>query len=328
MGKPAAADETGRGTGRGGEDLAQPQAEERQASTGAWTNLVVNLVLAVGKGVVGWWSGSRALFADAIHSAADLAGSVAVLIGVQVAKKPPDADHPYGHGKAELISAGVVAGLLLAAAVEVGVSAVGSFFHPPMQPRVAAAVAALVAVVTKELMFQYNYRLGKRLHSRSLMAAALDHRSDVFSSLAALCGIVLSLAGKRWHMAWLERMDAVASLFVALLVLKMGFDLARDSVHLLMDRVVEGEQLRPYERLILAVPGVEHIDELRVRDHGRYVIVDVKISVDADISVAQGHGIAAEVKQQLTASNPRVLDVLVHVNPCYPYEREGGMPSE
>ncbi|MCL6516519.1 cation diffusion facilitator family transporter [Alicyclobacillus sp.] len=298
--------------------------EHRQAQAGAWASVLVNLVLTVGKGAIGILAGSRALVADAIHSAADLAGSVAVIVGLMVARKPPDRDHPYGHGKAELISSFIVAGLLAAAGLDVAAGAVGALFRPAEQPRASAAWAAAVAVVIKEVMFQYNYRLGRRLRSRSLMASAMDHRSDVFSSLAALVGILMARAGAAWGMPWMLHMDAVASLVVALLILKMGYEVATDAVHVLMDRVVEGEAIKPYESVILSVPGVEHIDELRVRDHGRYVVIDAKISVDAHMSVAEGHGIAAEVKERLITRQPRVLDVLVHVNPCYPDEEEGG----
>jgi cation diffusion facilitator family transporter len=310
------------GAGKG--DLRVSGHEDhRQAQAGAWASVIVNLLLTAGKGAVGVFAGSRALVADAVHSAADLAGSIAVIVGLMVARKPPDADHPYGHGKAELISSGIVAGLLAAAGLEVAVGAVMSLFRPAEQPQVLAAWVAAAAVVVKEVMFQYNYRLGKRLHSQSLIASAMDHRSDVLSSLAALVGILLSRAGAEWQVHWLVRMDAVASLVVAVLIFKMGYEIAKDAVHVLMDRVVEGEQVKTYEDVILSVPGVAHIDELRVRDHGRYVVIDVKISVDARMSVAEGHGIAAEVKERLITRLPRVLDVLVHVNPCYPDEEEG-----
>lgn len=298
------------------------EEERRQAARGAWTSLLVNALLTVAKGAVGLTTGSRALFADAVHSAADLVGSLAVMIGLQVARKPPDEDHPYGHGKAELISSGVVATLLVAAAIDVGFNSIHSLWQPPTQPHLISAYTALVAIVVKEFMYQYNFRLGKRLNSHSLIASAMDHRSDVFSSIAALIGIVLSLAGLWLHVDWLRKMDSVAGAVVALLVLRIGFEIARDSVNLLMDRVVQGEFISEYEQTILNVSGVKRIDELRVRDHGRYLIVDVKIGVDATISVAAGHNIAVQVKNRLMRQFPLVHDVLVHVNPFYPEECE------
>jgi cation diffusion facilitator family transporter len=299
------------------------EEESRQVARGAWSSLLVNAVLTVGKGGIGLMTGSRALFADAVHSAADLVGSLAVMIGLQVARKPPDADHPYGHGKAELISSGIVAGLLVAAALDVGFNSIRSLWQPPSEPHWSAAAAAFVAIVMKEIMYIYNYRLGKRLNSRSLVASAMDHRSDVYSSIAALIGIGLALLGKALGVNWLLKMDGVAGAFVAALVLKIGFEISRDAVQLLMDRVIlDDAYITEYEQAILAVPGTEHIDELRVRDHGRYLIADVQISVDGTLTVTAGHDIAVQVKQALMQQFPRVQDVFVHVNPFYPEECE------
>lgn len=251
-----------------------------------------------------------------------MVGSVAVLIGLRVARKPPDEDHPYGHGRAELISSAIVAIALLVAAIQVFYESIHALFEKPAMPEAAAAWAAAISVVLKEFLYQYNFWLGRRIQSKGLLAAARDHRSDVYSSAAALVGILLSLVGKWTHHKWLLHMDAAAGALVALLVFKMGYDIARDSVQTLLDGVLEGGDLAPYERLIERVSGVEHIDSLNVRDHGHYVIVDVKISVDAHISVLEGHGIAARVKQQLLESDPRVQDVFVHVNPYFEQETE------
>lgn len=296
--------------------------ERRLAGRGVWSSLIVNAALTVGKGGVGLIAGSQALFADAVHSGADLVGSIAVLVGLRVARKPPDEDHPYGHGKAELLSSSIVAALLIAAALDVGVSSVRSLWRLPHTPYLASAYAAMAAVIVKEIMYQYNYRIGKRLNSKSLMASALDHRSDVFSSIAALVGIGLSLVGHWAGIKWLLRMDSIAGAFVSVLILKIGYDILQDSAQLLMDRVVQGEPVAEFEQTILSVAGVEHIDELRVRDHGQYLLIDVEISVNAQATVAAGHEIAARVKQGLMQTFPRIHDVLVHVNPYYPDERE------
>ncbi|MBX5437107.1 MAG: cation transporter [Alicyclobacillaceae bacterium] len=290
---------------------------DRQAQVAAWVSMAVNVMLTLAKGAVGWFTGSRALLADAVHSAADVVGSVAVIIGLRIARKPPDRDHPYGHGRAELISTVVVAALLALAGIDVGYQSVRALWEPPVRPQWASAYAAAAAILVKECLFQYNFRLGRRLHSQSLMASAYDHRSDVFSSVAALAGILLSLAGRRGHAAWLQHMDPVAGAVVAVLVLRMGYRIAWDSVQMLMDRVVEGEALQPYLQVVQAVPGVEQVGDIRVRDHGRYVLVDVKISVNAEITVKAGHDIAVDVKRGLKQAFPRVSDVMVHVNPHY-----------
>lgn len=293
---------------------------DNRGSTAAWINLVANVVLMVGKGVIGIWGGSRALVADAIHSAADLVGSVAVMIGLRVAQRPPDEDHPYGHGKAELISSAAVSVLLVGAALQVGVSGIKALFAPPGRPDVLAAYAAAAAIVVKEILYRYNARLGKRLNSRSLMASAMDHRSDVLSSAAALLGICVSLFGNHFKIDWMRYGDAASSALVAVLILKLGIEIAAEATQILMDRT-EPQQLRPYYEFVDNIAGVIRIDELRARDHGQYVIVDVEISVDANMTVAEGHEIATDVKNRMIEEFPRVADVLVHVNPYYAQTR-------
>lgn len=292
----------------------------RQAQTAAWLGAAVNVLLMLGKGVVGITAGSQALFADAVHSAADVVGSLAVVVGLRIARKPPDEDHPYGHGKAELITTAIVALLLLGAGVEVAYTSIHALFLPAQSPALIAAVAAFLSIFIKEVMFQYTYRLGRRMSSTSLIASAHDHRSDVFSSIAALVGILLSDLGRAVHVEWLKHMDAVAGALVAILVLRIGYGLIRDSAQTLMDRTAPDKDLQRYRECVTQTPGVLRLDAVRVRDHGQYVILDVEVSVDGDISVAEGHDIAAQVKENLQQQFSRVADALVHINPY----NEGG----
>ena len=203
---------------------------------------MLNVLLALAKGVIGVMAHSEALIADAVHSASDLIGSVAVIVGLRIARKPPDEDHPYGHGKAELIASICVSVLLIAASIEVFYSSIASFFHSPRAPEWMAALMAFIAIVVKEALYRYNASLGKRLQSKSLLAQASDHRADVYSSLAALLGIVLAVVGERMNVEWLMYTDAAAGIFVAGLVLKMAFEIAKEALEILMDRVVLGEE--------------------------------------------------------------------------------------
>lgn len=298
--------------------MTSPSNVGRQGKRIAYLNAVMNVILALGKGLIGVVGHSDALIADAVHSAADLIGSFAVIVGLRIAEKPPDEDHPYGHGKAELIAAIIVAGFLVAASVEVGYTSAMSLVHKPKAPDVIAAYAALGAIVIKEILYQFNMRIGKRLRSKSLVASAKDHRSDVYASFAAFVGISLAILGAHFHIVWLRYMDGIAGVFVAILVFKMAIGIAKDSLNSLMDRVVlEEENLSPYRALVERVAGVRRIDAIRVRDHGQYFIVDLEIGVDANITVAAGHDIAAEVRRVMREERPRIQDVFVHVNPYY-----------
>ncbi len=280
----------------------------------AWVGIIGNIILAILKGVIGWMAGSRALVADAVHSASDVVGSVAVLIGVRAAKLPPDEDHPYGHGKAESIAAIIVAVLLFFVGFEIALSAIKSFNEPIEVPGIIAIYAVIFSIVVKELMFRYKYNLGKKYRSEALMTDAWHHRSDVFSSIAALIGIGASIIGGHIGISWLVYADPLAGLFVSILILKMAWSLGKQSIHNAMDHVLHDEDTVEMRETALSVEGVMKINEFLAREHGHYVIIDLKIAVNPHITVEEGHAIGKKVKEQLIKIN-HVHDVRVHINP-------------
>ncbi|MBO8163869.1 MAG: cation transporter [Brevibacillus sp.] len=295
---------------------------QAQAQGAAWIGIIGNLLLALGKLLIGWMADSRALIADAVHSASDVVGSVAVLIGLKAAERPPDKDHPYGHGKAESVAAIIVSVLLAFVGFEIGYSSFEAFFTPLQAPQMLAVWAAVVSMVVKEAMFRYKYRLGKKLNSQSLIANAWEHRSDVYSSLAALIGIGGAIVGDRLDVPWMVYFDPAAGIFVSLLVLRMAYHILMESIHSTLDHVLHDEDARELVQAVEGVPGVIRVDEFRAREHGHYLIVDVKVSVDPHITVEAGHQIGKQVKQTLMAHFHQVRDVFVHINPCdasYPY---------
>ncbi|WP_338777335.1 cation diffusion facilitator family transporter [Metabacillus sp. FJAT-52054] len=293
----------------------------KQVQIAAVTGIAANLLLAVLKGVIGFISGSKALIADAAMSVTDVAGSVVVLFGIRLAKKPPDEDHPYGHGKAESIAAVVVAVLLTLVGFEIGKTSFEAFFKPAKAPSPIAIAAVAAAIVIKEVMFQYNYRLGKRLKSDALIANAYDHRSDVFASLAALIGILGAIAGSWFKIDWLLYADPFAGVAVSILVLFTAWKVGSEAIHASLDHVMHDEDTAEMKETILNIEGVKRIDELFAREHGHYAIVDVKISVIATLSVLEGHEIAKRVSAALMEYE-EVQKVFVHVNPFTPIERE------
>jgi cation diffusion facilitator family transporter len=289
----------------------------KKAEFAAIVGIVGNIVLALLKWVIGVYSNSKALIADAVHSASDVAGSLAVLIGLRAAKQPPDEEHPYGHGKAESIAAIIVAVLLFLVGIEIGKSSFESFFHPIEAPKAIAIVAVLISIITKEIMFRYKYRLGKQLNSDALIVNAYEHRSDVYSSLAALVGIGAAVIGGYFQIEWLEYADPVAGIVVALMILKMAWSLGKESIGNTLDRVLDEEDALELRKVVEAVPEVKQIDQLHAREHGHYVIVDIKISVDPHMTVEQGHKVGKSVKKKLMEQK-NVENVFVHINPYNP----------
>lgn len=289
----------------------------QKAEFAAWLGIIGNIVLAIIKGGIGFYAGSRALIADAANSATDVLGSISVLIGLKAAQKPPDVDHPYGHGKAETIAAIIVSILMFLVAFEIGSSSFQALFEPLEAPLSIAIWAVLFSILVKEAMYRYKYNLGKRINSHALIAVALDHRSDVFSSIAALVGIGGAIIGKWLGVWWLIYLDPVAGIFVAGIILKMGYHMLRESIHYTLDHVLHEDEAKELVDAVKSVLGVITVDELRAREHGHYWIVDVKIGVDPKITVLEGHDIARATKQRLLAFS-KVSDALIHVNPYDP----------
>ncbi|WP_332694250.1 cation diffusion facilitator family transporter [Halalkalibacter lacteus] len=294
--------------------MSEADVRYRKVRFAAWVGIVGNIILAILKAVIGIMANSRALVADAVHSASDVVGSVVVLIGVRAAKLPPDRDHPYGHGKAESVAAIIVSVLLFIVGFEIALGAFQSFFEPVEIPKVIAIYAVVFSIIVKELMFRYKYQLGKKYKSEALMTDAWHHRSDVFSSFAALIGIGAAILGGHLNISWLVYGDAIASAFVAILIGKMAWSLGQQSIHNALDHVLHEEDTVEMKKAAANVQGVLNIDAFLAREHGHYVIIDIKVAVEPSITVEEGHTIGKQVKERLLEEK-NVHDVLVHINP-------------
>jgi cation diffusion facilitator family transporter len=268
----------------------------------------------VAKWIIGVYANSKALIADAANSTSDIAGSLAVLIGLKAAKQPPDKDHPYGHGKAESIAAIIVSVLLVLVGFEIGKASFESFFAPIHPPKMIAIFVVILSILIKEAMFRYNYRLAKKLNSDALMVTAYDHRSDVYASSAALIGIGFSVVGGKLGIPWLVYADPVAGIVVSLMILGMAWKLGKESIHNTLDHVLHDEETQHLREIVNKFPEVKKIGELHAREHGHYVVIDLKISVDPHMTVEEGHKLGKRVKKKLMEAE-NVHNVFIHINP-------------
>src|SRR5690625_1143920 len=281
-----------------------------------WIGIIVNALLTVIKGVGGFLSGSRALLADALHSASDIAGSIVVLFGVKIANKPPDKEHPYGHGKAENIASIIVALLLIVVGIEISISSAKIFFgDTPVAPTTLALIIIIFSIILKEILFQYKMRLGKRYNSTALISDAWHHRSDSLSSIAVLIGVGAALLGEKLNLTFLVYGDAVAGIIVSIIVIKVGYNLAKESSIVILEKVLSDKDTKKYQETILSIKGINNVDELLARTHGSYIIIDLKISVDSRLNVKEGHDIGKSAKTTLMNTHPEISDVFVHINP-------------
>jgi cation diffusion facilitator family transporter len=272
-------------------------------------SLIANALLAVIKIVIGFLASSTALVADGFHSVSDMASTIIVMLSIRFSETPADKNHPYGHEKAEALGTNILAVILILTAVFLAKDAVETLFSGEIaEPGSAALAAAFVSIIVKEILYRYTIKIGEEINSRGLIADAHHHRSDAFSSVAALIGIGGAKLG-------LRILDPIAGLVVAFLILKVGYEILRDTSYELMDGRPEKEKVDNICYLAKDIEGVVDIHDIKLRSYGPRYIVDLKIAVNGKLTVKEGHNIAVKVKNAIIMSEDDVKDVLVHVDP-------------
>ncbi|MBU7318118.1 cation diffusion facilitator family transporter [Paenibacillus oleatilyticus] len=282
-----------------------------------WISLISNIVLTLLKLAVGFLSGSQVLLADGVHNAGDVIATAAALSSMRISKRPADEDHPYGHGKAEVLGSAFVAIVLAIAALFIGYHAAAALFEEPAEASVLALSAALVSLAWKQALYMYTIRIGRQTNSKGLIATAYDHLADVYASLAAVVGIALAMLGEAWSIPYLAYGDPLAGIIVSILVLKLAYSMGQEAFDVLMEKAVKPEKLGEYAALIQAIPQVKRIDRLRAREHGHYILVDLRVSIPGELTVQEGHDISRQIKRAIMERHADVDEVLIHLNPWY-----------
>ena len=294
-----------------------PKINLLDSKTCTLVGLVTNIALAIFKLFAGIFGFSYAMIADAIHSMSDCLATGTVYVGLRIGERPPDESHPYGHANAETIAAFLVALIILATGVFVGVSAVDLIAQRHLEtPATIALAAAAISIVIKEGMFHYTLKVGKRNNSPAVITNAWDHRSDAYSSVASLAGILGARLGFQY-------LDPIAGLVVSAFIVKMSLPLLRSNVGILMDERPEPAVLDRIRATVLEVGGVKAIDSIRAHRRGSTFTIDVEVAVDSNLTVEQGHQVASKVKNNLQNKIKHVQNVMVHVNPYQPRQISG-----
>jgi cation diffusion facilitator family transporter len=273
-----------------------------------------NLVLAVLKGGIGLLTGSVALVADAFHSVSDTFSSMIVLIGLSYSRLPADHNHHYGHGKAESIVAKIVAVMLLTGGLGIAWSALGMIATQGgiSVPASVALWAAGLSIFAKEAMYQYTIRVARRIGSSAVKADAWHHRTDALSSIAAFVGIGGAMMG-------VPILDPIAGIVVAGMIVWAAVGIYWSAAMELMDPAPSPELMEELRCDTLGIAGILAVHEIRGRQNGPKIFIDLKIGVPGELTVLEGHGLASQAKHVILRRHPEVEDVLVHVNPT-----EGG----
>lgn len=276
-----------------------------------------NALLAVGKIVTGWFGKSDAVFADGIHSGTDVFASVIALLIVKISNKPADEDHPYGHGKAEIMSSAIVGVLLILISFYLGYEGVAGFIQPFELPSLLALYVAILSFAMKQFLYRYSLKKSQEYKSKAIEAVAIDHKADIAASFTAAIGVVLAHIGSAMDIPLLLYSDKIASIIVAVLILKIATELLTEAINILLERNINGEVLDDLNQLISQFNEVKRIDRIRAREHGHYIMVDVRISIDHDKTIKEGHDLAREIKFTLMEKYTNIEEVLIHLNPYF-----------
>ena len=275
--------------------------------------IVGNVILSFFKFVAGIVAHSNAMISDAIHSASDVFSTIVVIIGIKLASKPPDKEHPYGHERLECVTAIILAVILFVTGLGIGLDALKNIFNANYNnqntPGILALIAAVISIICKEGMYWYTRYYAKKIDSDALMADAWHHRSDAFSSIGALIGIAGSRLG-------FPIMDAIASIVISLFIAKAAIDIFRDAMDKMIDHACDDETECQMRACVMENENVMDIKLLKTRIFGNKIYVDVEILADAASTLQKAHHIARDVHNKIEETFPKVKHIMVYVSPA------------
>ena len=274
-------------------------------------SIIANVVLAAFKLVAGILAHSSAMVSDAIHSASDVFSTFVVMIGIKIASKEPDEEHPYGHERMECVAAIILATILCITGLGIGKNALEFITGNSSEvsvPGMLALVAAIVSIIVKEAMFWYTRHYAKKIDSGALMADAWHHRSDALSSIGAFIGIIFARMGY-------VMMDSIACLVICVFIVKAAYDIFKDAIDKMVDKSCSLEVEAEIRTIVMSVDGVKGIDSLSTRLFGNKMYVDIEIRADGEKTLNETHEIAEAVHDSIEAQFEKVKHIMVHVNP-------------
>lgn len=274
------------------------------------TTMIGNILLSLFKFVAGLYGHSQAMLSDSIHSLSDVLSTIIVMIGVHFSTQKADHEHPYGHDRIECIAAMLLSILLVFTGLQIGYQSLCYLIQPHtiVIPSMFALIASIISIIIKEVMYWYTLFYATKIHSSSLIADALHHRSDAFSSIASFVGIGGSMLGLSW-------LDPIASLCLCIFILKPAICIFYDATMKMIDHSCSDEVIQQLTSLIVRQKGVLSIDLLKTRMFSEKYYIDLEIAVDENLSLNEAHQIAHQVHDALEKEFPDIKHCMIHVNP-------------
>ena len=274
--------------------------------------IIGNVILSLFKFLAGIFGHSSAMVSDAIHSLSDVLATFIAWLGIRLSMQAPDREHPYGHERLECVASLLLGTILFGTGLMIGLSGLKTIlaghYEELQAPECIALIAAVVSIATKEGMFWYTRHYAKVLNSAAFMADAWHHRSDALSSIGSLIGIGGALLG-------FPILDPLASVAIAVCIIKVAYDILKDAVSKMLDTACSSEYEKKLADFISAQDGVDRLDVLHTRMFGNKIYIDAEISVDGDKSLTDAHEIAESVHTQVEKHFDNIKHIMIHVNP-------------
>lgn len=294
------------------EEATVQSVQKRTAMRVSSVSVAVNMLLSLFKFGAGIISHSGAMISDAIHSASDVFSTFIVMIGVTVAEKKSDAEHPYGHERMECVASILLAVILFATGIGIGAEGIRKITSGNVGqieiPGKLALYAAVISIIVKEWMYWYTRAAAKKINSGALMADAWHHRSDALSSVGAFAGIFGARLG-------FPVLDPLASVVICVFIGKAAWDIFKDAMNKMVDRACDEKTIAEMREVVLERRGVVSLDVIRTRMFGPKAYVDIEIGADENLSLRESHHIAEDVHRSVEKHFPEVKHCMVHVNP-------------
>ena len=284
---------------------------EKVAIKVSFISVLLNIFLSVFKFIVGLISHSKALISDSIHSLSDVLSTLVVIVGVKLAGKKPDKEHPYGHERLECVAAIILSIMLALTGIGIGVAGIEALIKEKNVLIISSTLAlsaAAISIVLKEAMYWYTRSAAKKINSGALLADAWHHRSDALSSIGSFLGILFVKLGY-------PIFDSIASIIICIFIIKAALDIFKDAIDKMVDKSLDDKTIKEIEDIIYRNEKVLRIDDLKTRQFGNLYYIDVEIAVESHMSIKKAHEIAHAVHDDIEKNLSKVKHCMIHVNP-------------
>ncbi|MFF2755717.1 cation diffusion facilitator family transporter [Psychrobacillus sp. NPDC058041] len=281
----------------------------REGEKGAWVSICIYFLLSAFKLIVGFLGSSEALKADGLNNFTDIISSLAILIGLKISQKPPDAQHQYGHLRAETIASLIAAFIMAAIGIQVIIQAVQHLANPVQEvPSTLTAIVGFISSLVMYVVYKYNLRLSTRINSSALKAAAYDNLSDALVSIGATIGIVGSMLG-------FPILDGITAFIVGIIIMVTAYNIFHEAAYTLSDGF-NVEEVKSLSSVVKLIHGVETLKDFKGRMHGNLMLIDLTVTVDPNLNVIESHRITEEIERNIMKVKPFSV-VQVHIEPHF-----------